>query len=145
MTDRMQHRVAPARLRSMLSFRGRIGSRAYFTGLAAEAALLLAALGLHAAAAGRDGGAEAASALATIVSALTAWTHSLLTVKRVRDAGYGTGMAVLFVVTPVVLAGVIAIALRGPLQTAALVAFAAAALLWPGLMRARGPAGTGAD
>lgn len=85
----------------LFGFRGRIGRRGYWIGIAVMIALLLVAVMFAAAAMNPTGGGAPVLAVPLFFAAL--WVHAAVTVKRVRDMGVAVGLylviVVLFLVT----------------------------------------------
>jgi uncharacterized membrane protein YhaH (DUF805 family) len=129
-----ENRIDP--VTALFGFRGRIGRRGYWIGIAVMIGLMVAALLFAAAAMNPTGGGAPLLAIPVFLMAL--WVHAAITVKRLRDMGYSAGVYALIVVVMLALmyAGLETIEVAGGL----LLFFVLVLLAVPGLLDKRADA-----
>lgn len=84
---------------AIFSYRGRIGPGAFFGGLLIELVMALLGLVAFAQATNPTGGGGGPGLLLVFIPIIV-WMHSLIVVKRMRDAGKPLGAALLFTALP---------------------------------------------
>jgi uncharacterized membrane protein YhaH (DUF805 family) len=116
---------------AFFSYRGRIGRGHYAVGIAAAAGLLIVAFGALATVMSPTGGGAPALAIPFLAGFF--WLHSLVTIKRLRDAGYPAWHYVLYLVGPVLWLAITAEAIEhiGLVIGLGLLAFLVAPALFP--------------
>jgi uncharacterized membrane protein YhaH (DUF805 family) len=104
MTDSQRPDPEPANPLAILSYRGRLGRGAYFSGLLIEVLLILVGLLVFAQAMNPTGGGGGPALLLVFIP-IVVWIHSVIVAKRMRDAGKRSSDALLFAAAPFVVLG----------------------------------------
>ena len=106
MTDHGQPNPNPEPVHplAMFSYRGHLGRGGFFGGLLVEVLLILGELLVFAQAMNPSGGGGGPELLIVFIP-IVVWIHSLIVIKRMRDAGKGVSDALLFAAAPFVMLG----------------------------------------